>query len=211
MIRKALNITTVKHDLLRLVAGGGEEIVITKAGVPVATLTPGAAPEKSKLPVLIMLGAKPCAAELRGQTLELCRLISSRFSLIVWVYSAATAGYLEEITDFDVLAVETTKTEQPIITSIKAGLSCVSESARWFMYLFLNRPVPAVTINFLLDRLPAARTAGKGIIVPRREKQPAHPLLFSSVYKDRIMRTRKELGMPHIIRRHRHDVMFCDL
>lgn len=65
MIKKVLNITRVKQDLLRLVASGEDEIVITRDYEPVGMLIPSAPQMDHAAPVLMVLGAKPCRPEIR--------------------------------------------------------------------------------------------------------------------------------------------------
>jgi CTP:molybdopterin cytidylyltransferase MocA len=213
MITRVLNVTAVKRELLRLVDPGTADVVITRGGEPIARLEPGACPEVDLLrPALVVLAAKPCAPAAREDSCRSIRAVASRFSQLVWVHGAATAAYLEVMADLDILAVETEKTAQPIITSLKAGLSCLpTESGGWFMYLFLNRPTPPAEITALLDGIPAAAAKDRGIVVPLRAGSPGHPLIFSLRYKPLILGTRKELGVPHIIRRHRDDIFFLSL
>ncbi|MBN2231895.1 MAG: NTP transferase domain-containing protein [Deltaproteobacteria bacterium] len=213
MITRVLNITAVKRDLLRLVDADAPDVVVTRGGEPVGRLLPGVQPEvEPRRPALVVLGAKPCEPAVREACCRSIRRVASRFSCLVWVHGGETAAYPDEIADLDILAVETEKTGQPIITSLKAGLSCLpAAGGGWFMYLFLNRPVPPTEIASLLDGIPDAAAKGRGIVVPLRAGSPGHPLIFSLRYKPLIMGTRKELGVPYIIRRHRDDIFFISL
>ncbi|MBN2332138.1 MAG: hypothetical protein JXO49_08640 [Deltaproteobacteria bacterium] len=211
MIKKVLNITRVKQDLLRLVAMGGGEMVVTRDYEPVATLIPRAPQMDHAAPVLMVLGAKACQLEVREACYAALRRVAGRFSRIIFVYSRETEGYLDFLGDLDVWAVETEKKEQPIITSLKAALTCLAAGDQWFMVDFLNRPSSPETLSALVDCIPQATAQGKGMIVPSRNGKPSHPLAFSLPYKTRIIKTRKELGVPHIIRRHRNDVFYHNL
>lgn len=107
--------------------------------------------------------------------------------------------------------METEKKEQPIITFLKAALSCLAAGDQWFMVDFLNRPASPETLSALVDCLPQAIAQGKGMIVPSRNGKPSHLLVFSLPYKTKIIKTRKELGVPHIVRRHKNDIFYYDL
>lgn len=211
MIKKVLNITRVKQDLLRLVASGEDEIVITRDYEPVGMLIPSAPQMDHAAPVLMVLGAKPCRPEIREACFAALRETAGRFSRIIFVYSLETEGYLDSFADLDIWAVGTEKKEQPIITFLKAALSCLAAGDQWFMVDFLNRPASPETLSALVDCLPQAIAQGKGMIVPSRNGKPSHPLVFSLPYKTKIIKTRKELGVPHIVRRHKNDIFYYDL
>lgn len=217
MMRRALNITATKRDLLRLVADGGSDIIITRSGEPQATLQPAyPITGNRELPFLIILAARPSGARQIDKSFALYQRIAPLCQPPVWVYSRETEALLgrveEELGNHDPIAVECAKSEQPIITSIKAGLTtCALPEKSWFTFLFLSRPPALAALEFIFKQRHAAQAAGKGLIVPTREGHPSHPLLFSAAYKKQILRTRKELGIPHIVKRHRADSFFCEL
>jgi len=207
LITRVLNITLAKRQLLRLVDEDCGPVLLTKGGQPVATLRPMKPATEDRPASLVVLGARPCGAAELDESRRNIQKASSLFDSIVWVYGEQTVEYLDPLEDLDILAVENSRSAQPIITSLKAALACLPEGPGWFMIMLLNRPAPHSLVRRLLQRIDDARALGKSIIIPYKNDKPSHPLLLSLSHKPRIMGTRKELGLPHIIRRHRDDIV----
>ncbi|MBW1645685.1 MAG: NTP transferase domain-containing protein [Deltaproteobacteria bacterium] len=210
-MKKIINITTAKHHLLQLVNDLEEEIIITRDGEPVAVLAPPRPAAAAGRPVLIVLGARKCSPTASEQSIAAINRAAPLFSKLIVVYSRETEELPARFRHPDLQAVATAKPEQPIVTSLKAGLTGCGPADEFFMFTFLSKPLPVQVFATLAAAIAAARRAGKGIIVPRRHGRPTHPLLFAGRYKANIMKTRKELGIPHIIRRHADDIFYQDI
>ncbi len=210
-MKKVINITTAKHNLLKIIAELEEDIIITRDYQPVAVLSriPGDADQKK--PALIVLAAKPCDHHTRAKSLAAVNESAALFSKTIVVYSRETESYLRDFNHQNLLVIETEKKEHPIVTSLKAGIACLEESDTFFMFSFLNKPIKPGIFLRLTAAISKAKREKKGIIIPISGGKPSHPIIFSIKYKANIIKTRKELGIPHIIKRHQEDILYVDI
>ncbi len=210
-MKKVINITTAKHNLLKIITGLKEDIIITRDYQPVAVLSPVARNTTQKKPTLIVLGAKRCAPPVRTESIKAINEAAKLFSKTIVVYSRETESYLNKFKHQNLLAIETEKKNHPIVTSLKAGIACLDESDLFFMFAFLNKPIKAAVFQRLTAAISEAGKKEKGIIIPVAGGKPSHPLIFSVKYKANIIKIRKELGIPHIIKRHQEDILYVEL
>ncbi len=210
-MKKVINITTAKHNLLKIITELKEDIIITRDYQPVAVLSPVARNTTQKKPTLIVLGAKRCAPPVRTESIKAINEAAKLFSKTIVVYSRETESYLNKFKHQNLLAIETEKKNHPIVTSLKAGIACLDESDLFFMFAFLNKPIKAAVFQRLTAAISEAGKKEKGIIIPVAGGKPSHPLIFSVKYKANIIKIRKELGIPHIIKRHQEDILYVEL
>ena len=210
-MKKVINITTAKHNLLKIIAGLEAEVIITKDYRPVAVLSPMPKKTARRKPVLLVLAARACDRRVRRQSINNINEVAALFSKTVVVYSRETETYLQEFRHQNLLVMETEKKEHPIVTSLKAGIACLEENDTFFMFSFLNKPITPDTFRLLTAAIREAETEKKGIIIPISGGKPSHPLIFSTRYKTNIIKIRKELGIPHIIKRHKDDILYVEV
>lgn len=210
-MKKVINITTAKRNLLKIIAELDGDMIITKDYQPVAMLSPMASDTTQAKPSLIVLGAKKCAQHTKVKSITALNESAELFNKIIVVYSRETESYLRDFNHQNLLVIKTKKKEHPIVTSLKAGIACLDESDTFFMFSFLNKPIRPDTFLRLTAAIDEAERKKKGIIIPISGGKPSHPLIFSIKYKENIIKIRKELGIPHIIKRHQEDILYVDI
>jgi CTP:molybdopterin cytidylyltransferase MocA len=210
-MKKVINITSAKHNLLKIITELEGEVIITRDYRPVAVLSPLPGNAVHKKPALIVLAARQCEPPTMKYSLSAINASAGLFGKMVVVYSRETASYLGGFSHHNLLAIETAKKQHPIVTSLKAGISCLDENDAFFMFSFINKPVRTEIFRRLTAAIGKAEDNKKGIIIPVSGGKPAHPLIFSTRYKANIIKIRKELGIPHIIKRHQDDVFYVDI
>ncbi len=210
-MKKVVNITAAKHNLLKIIGNLEAEVIITRDYEPVAVLAPLREENSDRRPALIVLGAKPCPEDVSRRSIEQINRAGGLFGKVVVVYSPETEKLLSAFRHSNLLVVATAKKEHPIVTSLKAGLAGCGPGDNYFMFTFLNQPQPLRVFTLLAAAITRAEEAGKGIIVPRRQGRPTHPLVFAGRYKQNILKIRKELGIPHIIKRHADDIFYQEI
>ena len=210
-MKKVINITTAKHTLLKIIAELEEDIIITRDYQPVAMLSPMPQNTAEQKPALIVLAAKQCGRHTRMESITAINTSAMLFNKTIVVYSRETEPYLGEFGHQNLLVIETEKKEHPIVTSLKAGIACLEASDTFFMFSFLNKPITQDTFLRLTTAIKEAEIENKGIIIPVSAGKPSHPLIFSTRYKANIIKIRKELGIPHIIKRHKEDILYVNV
>ncbi len=210
-MKKVINITAAKHNLLKIITELEGEVIITRDCQPVAVLSPLPQNGAREKPALIVLAARQCEPPTRKNSLAAINASAGLFGKMVVVYSRETASYLPEFNHHNLLAIETAKEQHPIVTSLKAGISCLDGNDTFFMFSFINKPVNPEIFQRLTAAIGEAERNKKGIIIPVAGGKPSHPLIFSNRYKANIIKIRKELGIPHIIKRHQKDVLYVDI
>lgn len=210
-MKKVINITTAKHNLLKIIAELEEDIIITRDYHPVAMLSSIPQDRAQRKPALIVLAAKQCNRHTRIKSIDAINESAALFSKTIVVYSGESKSYLREFKHQNLLVIETEKKEHPIVTSLKAGIACLETSDTFFMFAFLNKPIGTDIFQRLTNAINEAKAGKKGIIVPIANGKPSHPLIFSTKYKANIIKIRKELGIPHIIKRHKEDILYVNV
>lgn len=214
---EVVNITNMRGGLLSAAAvvNKNGEIIITRDNKPVAALIgieeyehkfPGSA---SGHPALMVLGARECQ---RGKALESIRNINSvqlgHYSKVIFVYGDRTKKYRSNFKVADLRAVYNKKSGLPIITSLKCGIAALSESDKHFVVVFLSQPQDRKTLVLM------SKAVTKGvaeIVVLKKRGFPVHPIAFSSKYKQLLLKTRKELGIPYIVKKFEKAIRYVDI
>jgi CTP:molybdopterin cytidylyltransferase MocA/antitoxin (DNA-binding transcriptional repressor) of toxin-antitoxin stability system len=214
---KVLNITDARKHLLQLVGSINKTgaAIITKDYKPVAVLSSIDGYEDrlksaNRLPALIVLGARSCGKAAAFKSIKSINAAAAgSFSKIIFVYGPETEKYCRLFQAKDLRFVFNEKNDQPIITSVKRALTAVSEADEFFVITFLSQTQP----KEILIRL-SGKTAGQPrnrIIITRKNGMPVHPVAFSRDYIKTFIETRKELGIPHIVKKFSKDVGYMDV
>jgi CTP:molybdopterin cytidylyltransferase MocA len=160
-------------------------------------------------PALMVLGAKSCPDSAALKTINNINSVSEKyFSKIIFVYGGATKKYVSKFKTNDLRTVFNKKNNLPIITSLKCGITALSPSEKYFIIVFLSQPQDRKTLILMSN---AALKSNKKIIISRRNGQPVHPIAFSTKFKKVLIKTRKELGIPYIIKKFRNEVQYADI
>ncbi|MBU3956021.1 hypothetical protein KJ633_06120, partial [bacterium] len=60
----------------------------------------------------------------------------------------------------------------------------------------------------MAKKIPIARKKKKGIVITKVNGCPSHPVAMSKKYFKMLLSTRKELGIPYIIRKFKKDIIY---
>jgi len=208
---EVLNITSLRQKLLKIVdeLPCSGNVIITKDYKPVALLK--CMPDKGdgRLPALLVLGAKKCPDDSAVESIKVINAVSGKnYSKVIFVYGAPTKKFCQLFNAADLRTVYNKKNNLPIITSLKCGITALSKSDKYFVVVFLSQPQNAGTLR-LMSR---AAVSGCGeIIILRKRNEPIHPIAFSAKYKTILIKTRKELGIPHIIKKFNKEIRYVDI
>lgn len=205
------NITEFRFNLLKTIQNidSYDKIIVVKDNNPEAVLINIKEYEEKILktnplnPVLILSGAKICKEDLIVKSIESINKSKQYFSNIVFVYGKDTYKYRTLFNVNDLRCVENNKSNLPLITSLKCGLSAISNDKNYFILSLLSRPIEEKVYKIIFDNL---KKKNKGIILLTKEGKPVHPIAFSIKYKEYFIKTRKELGIPYIVKKFKDDI-----
>jgi len=199
----------------------GQNIILSKENLPIAVISNILDYEKKNVLVglkkkkikknnaaLVIVAAKNCdeniAVEAIAQINELLKSKNNPYSKIIFVYGKKTEKYLNDIKVEHLYTIENEKFNFPLITSIKCAMSGLLNENN-FVITFISR---AISKSDLLKVAYAANTSKKGIIIALKDNKPAHPISFSISYKKYFLSTRKELGVPYLIKKFKNDIEY---
>jgi len=214
---EVVNVTNLRGELLNTVdkISRTGKIIITKDANPVAVLLDIKEyekkyfPDTARLPALMVLGARKCLNSTAFETIKTINAVCKKhYSKVIYVYSNATKKYLSNFKSADLRAVYNKKNNLPIITSLKCGITALSPSDRYFIVVFLSQPQDKKTL-ILMSKTVVKN--GDKIVILRKNKYPVHPIAFSVKYKTVLIKTRKELGIPHIIKKFKNKIRYVDI
>ena len=221
-MKKLVNITFARKELLKITDNlkKGENIILTKDNSPVAVVSGINDFEENlflnknkvlkKNSALIIVAAKECdkrtALNALKEINDAIASIENPYSKIIFVYGEKTEDYIKKINCDFVYAVENEKYNLPLITSIKRAMSGLLNED-FFVLTFLSR----ITLKSdLIETAKKASISPKGIIIKRKNNKPSHPISFSIKYKKYFLSTRKELGVPYLIKKFKKDIEYID-
>ncbi|HRY29259.1 MAG TPA: NTP transferase domain-containing protein [Elusimicrobiota bacterium] len=224
---EALPITQVRRDFLKIAEAVGitGPRLVSKDSRPVAAvigirqyeafLSATRGPRGGQpAPALIILGAKPCERARAEQTLSIVNRLAANphppFSKIIFVYGKDTAPLARQIRFHDVRAVKNEKTAYPLIASVKCALGAFSPDDTHFILAFLSGPLQEDRLRLLSNHLRNV-PRGKGIAVLRQNGRPTHPVAFAARYKKYFISTRKELGIPYLLKKFHKDISYLEV
>jgi len=214
---EVVNVTNLRGELLNTVDKISRfgKIIITKDAKPVAVLLDIKEYEKKyfpdacRLPALMVLGARKCFDIAAFETIKKINAVCIKhFSKIIYVYSNTTKKYIANFKTADLRAVYNKKGNLPIITSLKCGITALSPSDRYFIVVFLSHPQDEKTL--ILMSKSVVETGNK-IVILRKNEEPVHPIAFPSKYKTVMIETRKELGIPYIIKKFKNEIRYVNI
>ncbi|MDO8734672.1 MAG: type II toxin-antitoxin system Phd/YefM family antitoxin [Elusimicrobiota bacterium] len=212
-----INITNIRGKLLKTVDNlrKNRNIIITRNYKPAAVLVDIKEYEKkylqnnTRMPALMILGAKKCDPKTAIQSVNTTNSVCDKYySKIIFIYGNDTKKYCSKFKTIDLRTVYNKKNNLPVITSIKCGINALSSSDKYFVVVFLSQPQDKKT---LITMSNAAIKTGNKIIISRRNGKPVHPIAFSADCKNILIKTRKELGIPHIIKKIKDKIMYVNI
>ena len=140
---------------------------------------------------------------LLGQIVE--NLLQSQAAETIVVLGSQAEKIIPQIAGEPVRIVVNQEFEQGMSSSIKCGLSHISEVADGVMIVLGDQPlIEKETIDLLIER---HRQSERGIILPVYNGIRGHPVIFAMKYKDELMRLTGDIGGKQIVERHPSDVL----
>ncbi|HAX61557.1 MAG TPA: hypothetical protein DCX95_03220 [Elusimicrobia bacterium] len=207
---EVINITRLRKNLLKEIARlkQKKEIIISKDYEPVAVLSYiGTGKKQKRLPALMVLGAKKCAGQIALRAINYINRAANNFSKIIFIYSNDTRKYIDKFKVEDLRTVKNEKRNLPIITSVKCGVSALDATDEYFIITFLSQPQSEQIYKSVCDKIKKSK---KNILIMRKNGAPAHPIAFSRKYIGIFIKTRKELGIPHIIKKFTKEIEYLN-
>jgi len=140
---------------------------------------------------------------LLGQIME--NLLQSQAAETIVVLGSQAEKIIPQIAREPVRIVVNPDFEQGMSSSIKCGLSHISEAADGVMIVLGDQPlIEKETIDLLIER---HRQSERGIILPVYNGRRGHPVIFKMKYKDELLRLTGDIGGKQIVERHPSDVL----
>lgn len=202
--------TSVRQNLTSLLDELEDEIIVTKNYRPRARITPLKADDDSR-PALILLGTKSDSKENSRETIRNINKYNELFSRVIFVCSNQTRDLASMIKADDLRLICSERQDQPIISPLKAGLSGLNPEDEFFIFTFLSAPGTPNRFPRLMEGLKNARDENKLVVIPKIDDNPSHPVALSTKLKGEIINTRKELGIPYLIKQFENDLYYHEL
>ncbi|MGM0381565.1 MAG: hypothetical protein ACQEP7_06220 [bacterium] len=202
--------TAVRQNLTSLLDELEDEIIVTKNYRPRARITPLREDGDSR-PALILLGTKSKSIKNSRETIRNINEYSDLFSRVIFVCSEQTRNLAAKIQNNDLRIICSDRQDQPIISPLKAGLSGLNPGDDFLIFTFLSTPRAAERFPRLIEGIKTAREKNKLLVIPRINGDPAHPVAVSTTIKDEIINTRKELGIPHLIKKFEENIHYHEI
>ncbi len=202
--------TSVRQNLTSLLDGLEDEIIITKNYRPRAMICPLEEDNDSR-PALILLGTRSREENLSRETIRNINRRGELFSRVIFVCSEETRPLAADIKTDDLRVIRTDRKEEPIISPLKAGLSGLNPGDKFFIFSFLSAPGAPARFPRLIEGIRQARNRQKLLVIPRLDGEPAHPVAISTELQKEIIDTRKELGIPYLIRQFEDELHYLDI
>jgi molybdenum cofactor cytidylyltransferase len=140
---------------------------------------------------------------LLGQIVE--NLLQSQAAETIVVLGSQAEKIIPQIAREPVKIVLNQDFEQGMSSSIRCGLSHISEAADGVMIVLGDQPlIEKEIIDLLIER---HRHSERGIILPVYKGIKGHPVIFKMKYKDELMRLTGDIGGKQIVERHPSDVL----
>ncbi len=140
---------------------------------------------------------------LLGQIME--NLLQSQAAEIIVVLGYQAEKIIPQIAREPVKIVVNPDFDQGMSSSIKCGLSHISEAADGVMIVLGDQPlIEKETIDLLIKK---HRQSERGIILPVYKGIRGHPVIFKMKYKDELLRLTGDIGGKQIVERHPSDVL----
>lgn len=140
---------------------------------------------------------------LLGQIVE--NLLQSQAAETIVVLGYQAEKIIPQIAREPIRIVVNPDFEQGMSSSIKCGLSHISEAADGVMIVLGDQPlIEKETIDLLIEK---HRQSERGIILPVYKGIRGHPVIFKMKYKDELLRLTGDIGGRQIIEWHPSDVL----
>ncbi len=162
-------------------------------------------------PALIVLGTKSENPEVEEQTIKRINRATELFARTIFVCSDKTRKYAPELKGHDIRLVTNQKTEYPIISPLKDGMGGLNPGDDFFVFTFLSAPKAAARLPLICEAVETCRRQDKLVAMPTLNGKPTHPIALSSSLRDEIIKTRKELGIPYLIRKYADNIVYREI
>jgi len=150
---------------------------------------------------LILLGAKKCSEKTAKKTITEINK-AKFFSKVVFVYGYLTKKYINFFNVPDLRIILNKKGYLPIITSLKLGITSLSEKDQFAIFSFLSKPVSSKVFYKIAKKISSVKEG------PLKNQKPTHPVAISKKFFRKIISLRKELGIPYLIRKFKKDIHY---
>jgi len=210
LIKEIRNITNVRQNLPALLDGLEKEIIVTKNYRPRAVISPLKEDDDPR-PALIILGTKTGSDKRARETIDRINEVAGIFARIVFVCSDQTREYALQLKTDDLRLITNEKIEYPIISPLKDGLGGLNPADDYFVFTFLSSPDSALRLEELCSGIEEAREKGKKVVMLTSDGEPTHPIALSTDLRDVIIKTRKELGIPYLIRKYENEILYREI
>ena len=208
------NATNLRKSFLRIVSGSETYLVSDRAAVR-SVIIPADEYERilhgreNRLPALAVMGARPCLKTDAVRAIESINRAERYFSKIVFVHSKATEQYASHFKAADLRLIKNARPDLPLITSLKLAVSALSGPDQFLVFCFLSKPCAPELFKKISGAASAAKKRGD-IIITKTADKPSHPVALSRKYFKALLTTRKELGIPRIIRQFQKDIVYVE-
>ncbi len=209
-IKEIHNITTVRQNLPGILDELESDIIITRNYRPQAIIKP-LQDDTDERPALIILGTKAESEKKAEKTISEINSNAELFSRIIFVCSDKTRKYGFKLKGCDIRLVINEKTEYPIISPLKDGLGGLNPGDNFFIFTFLSAPEATTRLPLICEAVKNCRDEKKLVAMLTLNGDPTHPIALSCSLQDEIIKTRKELGIPYLIRKYEDNIVYKEI
>ena len=209
------NATSIRKLFLKVIASGKSYIVSKDFSaqsviLPVSVFEKLIPREKNNLPALAVLGARPCDEKKAEKTIASINSAKKYFSKVVFVFGEKTEKYVKHFCVNDVRIVFNKNSHLPMVTSLKLAITALSKSDKFLTFCFLSKPCTQKLLKTISKKAADSQKMKKGIVITKISGSPSHPIAFARKYFKTLLSTRKELGIPYIIRKFKRDIVYAE-
>jgi molybdenum cofactor cytidylyltransferase len=126
----------------------------------------------------------------------------------VIVITPPHSGVAEALGDRPVIVITNPNADGDMLSSVRCGLRALPAQCRAVLMALGDQP--AITSGLVSELIKAFNSSGRGIVVPTYEGLRGHPLLFSMIYRDEVLRSFDDGGLRGLLQLHPTDVLECN-
>ena len=132
-------------------------------------------------------------------------LLNSRVDEIIVVVGDRAQKMIDKIASRPVKIAINPLYHEGMGTSIVKGLSLINDKSQAVMLVLADQPlIDSETINKLIETF---LSHDKGIVIPAYQGRRGHPIIFSTKYREALLRLRDDVGGRQIIKEHPDDIL----
>ena len=137
------------------------------------------------------------------QTID--NLLKSKVDEVIVVVGHASQAMMKAIASRPVKIAINPIYQQGLSTSIVSGLNLIDDRTKAIMLALADQPlIDSATINRLIEE---SLGYDKGIFIPTYQSEKGHPVIFSTKYKEELLRLKGDIGGMQIIKKRPHDIL----